>query len=279
MKNPNSFILILMSVLVCLVSTRCSLAPLAQVDSLTLAQTQEALQGTAIAQTMQAFESNGDPHAHQTAIAQSIDQTVQAWMPTATDTPVSKPPTDTPTVTPVTPSATSLPSWTPIPSLTPIASLTPIPTATVILRVCAQAGCKAPDFTLTSVKDDPISLKAYQGKTVVLNFWTTWCPHCRAQIPDLVAVYNKYKSKGLVVLSVEIDNNSTKKKILNFANENGMDFPVMLDKQGTVSKLYQASSIPKTVFIDARGVIKTVAVGRIPRDSLEMQVSRLLAGY
>lgn len=262
MKNHQLLSLILLSILVCLVSTRCGLAPLGQADNPALAQAQNGLQST--------------------AVAQSIEQTLQAWAPPATNTPVSLPPTDkptdTPTITSVTPSATPLPSWTPLPSLTPIASLTPISTATVVLRVCIEVGCKAPDFTLTSINDNEISLKAYQGKAVVLNFWATWCPYCRAQIPDLVAVYNQYKSKGLVVLSIETDSNSTKKKIANFANENGMDFPVMLDKQGSVQKLYKVSGIPKTVFIDVRGVIKAVAVGRIRQDALEIQVSRLLAG-
>jgi len=125
---------------------------------------------------------------------------------------------------------------------------------------------KAPDFSLNSVDGKVIKLSDYKGKKVILNFWASWCPPCRAEIPDFVAFYNENKDKieiiGVAVGSKEED----VKKIIKQFN---ISYPVCMS-DGKVENLYGGiNAVPTTFIIDENGYIKTKRIGAMSKTELE----------
>jgi len=122
-------------------------------------------------------------------------------------------------------------------------------------------GHPAPDFTLQTMTGEPLALSDLRGKAVVLNFWATWCPPCRAEMPELQAAYTAYAPGGLVVLGVnQAEDRAT---VRAFLNELGLTFPVVLDTQYEVADRYSVNSLPTTFFIDRDGVIRDIVVGQM----------------
>ena len=120
----------------------------------------------------------------------------------------------------------------------------------------------APDFTLKDLEGEEWSLSELKGKVVVINFWATWCPPCRAEMPMIQTVYREYREQGLEVLSIDV--RESEKTVRKFIEENGVDFPILMDEEGEVSELYNISAFPTTFVIDTRGVVKKVYVGLDP---------------
>ncbi len=122
-------------------------------------------------------------------------------------------------------------------------------------------GHPAPDFTLQTVDGAALSLADLRGKAVVLNFWATWCPPCRAEMPELQAAYTAYAPGGLVVLGV---NQAEDRAVVQaYLDELGLTFPVVLDAQYEVAERYSVNSLPTTFFIDREGVIRDMVVGQM----------------
>jgi len=122
-------------------------------------------------------------------------------------------------------------------------------------------GHPAPDFTLQTMTGEPLALSDLRGKAVVLNFWATWCPPCRAEMPELQAAYTAYAPGGLVVLGVnQAEDRAT---VRAFLDELGLTFPVVLDTQYEVADRYSVNSLPTTFFIDRDGVIRDIVVGQM----------------
>jgi peroxiredoxin len=119
----------------------------------------------------------------------------------------------------------------------------------------------APDFTLDTLQGERVKLSDLRGKIVVVNFWTTWCPPCRAETPALETSYESYKDAGVTVLGVNLTNQDTLKDVESFVQEFGLTYPILLDRDGTVGLLYQLNGLPTTFFINREGVIRTVVVG------------------
>jgi peroxiredoxin len=108
------------------------------------------------------------------------------------------------------------------------------------------------DFTLQDINDKDVKLSTFKDKNpVLIVFWTTWCPSCVAEIPELVAAHKKYKDKGLVILSVNIK--ESKNKVKSFVEKKGVTHTVLLDSKGTVSKDYKVFGIPTNVVVDKKG--------------------------
>jgi len=122
-------------------------------------------------------------------------------------------------------------------------------------------GHPAPDFTLQTMTGEPLALSDLRGKAVVLNFWATWCPPCRAEMPELQAAYAAYAPGGLVVLGVnQAEDRAT---VQAFLDELGLTFPVVLDTQYEAASRYSVNSLPTTFFIDRDGVIRDIVVGQM----------------
>ena len=124
-----------------------------------------------------------------------------------------------------------------------------------------QAGFSAPDFSLENVHGDPVQLSAYQGQPVILNFWATWCPPCRAEMPALERVHQRYASQGLIVLAVNATAQDSEESVSRFLDEVDISFQVLLDPGSTTLSSYQVQSLPTTYFIDRQGTIQDVILG------------------
>jgi peroxiredoxin len=124
-----------------------------------------------------------------------------------------------------------------------------------------QKGFLAPDFDLTTRSGEAVKLSGLRGSVVILNVWATWCPPCRAEMPALERLHRDYKDRGLVVLSVNAINQDTLAALDAFASENALTFPIALDNQGAVQRLYLVRSLPSTFFIGRDGIIREVVIG------------------
>ncbi|MBU8878332.1 TlpA family protein disulfide reductase [Bacillus sp. FJAT-29790] len=113
-------------------------------------------------------------------------------------------------------------------------------------------GLKAPDFELKNLAGETVKLSDFKGKKVMLNFWATWCPPCKAEMPDMQKFYTESGDK-IAILAVNID---PKNDVSGFADKMGVNFPILLDENDQVSKTYQILTIPTTFFIDEKGIIR-----------------------
>lgn len=119
------------------------------------------------------------------------------------------------------------------------------------------------DFTLTDLNGTPWRLKALHGKVVLLNFWATWCPPCRKEIPDLNALQERFKDQGLVILGVDNEEANVARP---FVAEQKMRYAVLLDPGGKVSERFAVTSIPKTFIYDRNGHIAAQSIDMRTRD-------------
>ncbi|MBA7647250.1 Thiol-disulfide oxidoreductase ResA [subsurface metagenome] len=115
------------------------------------------------------------------------------------------------------------------------------------------------DFELESIKGRTISLSSLKGKVVFLNFWATWCPPCRAEMPSMELLYKELKDEGFEILAVNLQED--KKQVQKFVDDFGLTFPVVLDKTGRIGTAYGARSIPITYLIDKSGIIIAGTIG------------------
>jgi peroxiredoxin len=112
----------------------------------------------------------------------------------------------------------------------------------------------APDFTLRSAEGRNLRLNEQRGQVVLVNFWATWCGPCRQEMPHLNRLYDKYKASGFTLLGVNIDDDP--RTATSTAARMGLKFPVLLDADKAVSKLYDLGSMPATVLIDRDGKVR-----------------------
>jgi peroxiredoxin len=124
-----------------------------------------------------------------------------------------------------------------------------------------REGFLAPDFTLDTPDGSKVTLSELRGQIVLINLWATWCPPCRAEMPALENSYKQYKDSGVVILGVNVTNQDSEKDVPSFVEEFGLTFPILLDRDGSVSALYQLRGLPTTYFVNREGIIRTVVVG------------------
>ena len=122
-----------------------------------------------------------------------------------------------------------------------------------------NAGAAAADFTLKDMSGKDVSLSSFKGKPVLLNFWATWCPWCRKERAHLNTIYNDYKDKGLIVISVSTDRSL--KKVKNYLKKIPADFIVLSDSNGNVSSSFGVQGLPTSFLINSDGVIENKFVG------------------
>jgi len=114
---------------------------------------------------------------------------------------------------------------------------------------------KVKDFTLNNLKEEKVNLKDFQDKKIIfLNFFATWCPSCREEIPILNKLYPEYKDKDVEFIGIDL--REDKKKVNNFVEKYKINYPVLLDLKGKVGELYRISSIPFNLLIDREGIIR-----------------------
>jgi peroxiredoxin len=118
-------------------------------------------------------------------------------------------------------------------------------------------GAKAPDFELKTLTGETVKLSNLKGKKVMLNFWATWCPPCKAEMPEMEQ-FSKNAGDDVVILAVNID---PQLDVKGFVDENKITFPILLDADDKVNETYQIISIPTTYFIDSKGIIQNKYTG------------------
>jgi cytochrome c biogenesis protein CcmG, thiol:disulfide interchange protein DsbE len=147
------------------------------------------------------------------------------------------------------------------------------------LRASPQEGFLAPDFTLESLEGRQVNLSALRGKVVVVNLWASWCPPCRAEMPALDKLYDANRARGLEVLAVNATNQDSERDARAFVQQLGLSFPILLDRAGTAGQRYLLRSLPTTIFIDRRGVIRSIVVGGPMSEALiRSKIENLLRG-
>jgi peroxiredoxin len=123
-------------------------------------------------------------------------------------------------------------------------------------------------FSLVSLDGKNYSLDKLRGKVVLLNFWATWCPPCRKEMPDMEALYQRFQKKGLVVLAVSDEDRET---VTGFLAKTNYTFPVLLDPGREVNKAYGIEGIPKSFIFDSKGTLVTLAIDmRTERQFLDL---------
>lgn len=123
-----------------------------------------------------------------------------------------------------------------------------------------QGEPEAPDFTLSGPDGKPVTLSSLRGKVVLLNFWATWCPPCREEMPSMETLYQAFKGRSDFVM-LAVSSQETKATVDQFLKKTPYNFPILLDTRGEVSSMYSVSAIPTTYLIDARGIVIAGKVG------------------
>lgn len=123
-------------------------------------------------------------------------------------------------------------------------------------------GQVAPDFTLTDLGGKPVSLADFRGKVVIVNFWATWCPPCRAEMPSMEQLYRELADEGLVMLAVNIERDG-RQTVAKFLAASPHSFPVLVDEKEVVQKRYGVYKYPESFVIRKDGVIDDKVVGAI----------------
>lgn len=117
-------------------------------------------------------------------------------------------------------------------------------------------GKAAADFALKAVSGENVRLSEHLGEVVVLNFWATWCGPCRLEMPRLDQLHATYRSAGLVLLGMNVDDDG--ERAVEFVRALGVSYPVLLDPRKSVAPLYDLDALPMTVLIDRAGTVRFV---------------------
>ncbi len=135
----------------------------------------------------------------------------------------------------------------------------------------ARVGALAPDFVLTALDGSTVRLSDLRGRPVVVNFWATWCPPCRAEMPEFDVFHRDRPDVPLLAVDVQEDASA----VQGFQRELGLALPLLLDGDGGVWSAYQTRGLPSTYLIDRDGVVRDINVGPLNRDLLERKLARL----
>lgn len=138
-------------------------------------------------------------------------------------------------------------------------------------------GEQAPDFELTTLDGEVVKLSDYQGQKVLLNFWATWCPPCRAEMPHMQTYFEEQaEDENVVILAVNLTTEDKGiEKVEDFVEEFGLEFSIPMDEEGDVGSTYQTVSIPTSYMIDTKGRIQNKVVGPMDLPMMEQLVEEM----
>ena len=142
----------------------------------------------------------------------------------------------------------------------------------------AANGRAAPDFLLRSLDGEAVRLSDLQGAPVVVNFWATWCPTCKAETPDLIAMYEQHRASGLTLIGVNL--READGPVQSFVEEYGVAYPVLMDRNGQVAGTWRIggpnNGVPSTYFIDSQGVVRLVVYGFVTEEKMAEGLALIL---
>ncbi|HSH01271.1 MAG TPA: redoxin domain-containing protein [Anaerolineae bacterium] len=149
-----------------------------------------------------------------------------------------------------------------------------IPSPQADATTAPLAGYLAPTFTLDTITGQPYDLVELRGQPVVLNFWATWCPPCRQEMPFFQAASKKFNGQATLL---SINQGETNAQVTEFAIGYGLTYPLLMDPTNNVNQTYRIRSLPTTVFIDRHGRIAKIHIGIISQAVLEDEIQQLLS--
>jgi peroxiredoxin len=138
-----------------------------------------------------------------------------------------------------------------------------------------QIGAPMSNFTLSDLNSHQVQLSDYRGRPVLINTWATWCPPCRAEMPDINNYLHNHQSSGLVVLA--INDGEGADPVSAFAKQLGLTFPVLLDPGSRVLNAMGIHEFPTSIFVGKDGLVKTIHVGLFTPQTLESEITPLLS--
>jgi peroxiredoxin len=144
----------------------------------------------------------------------------------------------------------------------------------------ATKGNKAPDFALKSVEGKEVKFSDFKGKAVILNFWGTWCPPCRAEIPDMIELQKQYGGEKFTFVGVTINERKGVEAVKEYMTKTGMNYPVLMEGEETFGKYTEfvpekmRGAVPTTFVINSAGEIIDVFVGMKDKASFEAAIKK-----
>lgn len=210
----------------------------------------------------------------------SLYETPQGFTPVQATEPVAAAPTDLVTDAPATVSVAQKPSETPTIDVTASPTATPKATESVTADLTAAPTADvyiAPDFEVLDAEGNPVHLTDFRGKPVIMNFWATWCPPCKLELPDFDHLAQEY-ADDIVFLMINLTDGGrdTIEGVQAFMAEMGYTFPVYYDTEYSASMAYGASSIPMTVLVDPQGALVGYAIGALSEPILRQAITERL---
>src|SRR5271156_3906590 len=133
----------------------------------------------------------------------------------------------------------------------------------------------APAWELKDVKGNTVKLSDFKGKVVIVDFWATWCPPCRAEIPHFVKLQDKYAKQGLVIVGISVDEGGAE-VVSSFAKANKINYPIALGNQDVAEQYGATDGIPTTFVIDRKGNIISKHLGFTDSDTFEKEIKSVL---
>lgn len=130
----------------------------------------------------------------------------------------------------------------------------------ILPLVAPEVGALAPDFEFKDMNTgETVTLASLRGKPVWVNFWATWCPPCRAEMPDMEKIYGEYKDKGLVILGVDVKEDA--RTVKDFTSSLELTWDFMIDADSAIADRYLVGNLPSHFYVDRNGVIQVVHIG------------------
>lgn len=136
-------------------------------------------------------------------------------------------------------------------------------------KVGVTEGNTAPDFELVTLDGEKMTLSSLQGKKVLLNFWATWCPPCRSEMPDMQKIQVEYDEEVVVAAVNLTSSEKNVKSVKNFVDELALTFPILLDENGKINNQFEVMSYPTSYILDENGIIQTKYVGAMSYEQMK----------
>ncbi|KAA0956380.1 TlpA family protein disulfide reductase [Planococcus sp. ANT_H30] len=137
-------------------------------------------------------------------------------------------------------------------------------------------GAKAPDFTLIDQHGQTVQLSDYRGKKVILNFWATWCPPCRAEMPHMQQFHENNLDGDVEILAVNLtEQDNGEQAIRSFIDEFGLTFTMPMDETGSVAQTYQIRTVPTTYILNTKGEIAQKIIGPMDEQIMKNQTDSI----
>src|SRR5699024_9151933 len=133
---------------------------------------------------------------------------------------------------------------------------------------------KAPDLELKTLDGEKVKLSDFEGEKVIVNFWATWCPPCREEIPDLQKLYDNY---DVEILAIDLTETQTSVDVVEdfVYDEFEMTFPVLLDESSEVANMYQVMAYPTSYMVDTEGYTQFLAMGAMEYEQMREELEKL----